>query len=133
MPTMPGIPPDKPSRIPAIAADIVLIFHAAFALFAVCGALLVYYNGWFAVMHVPVVAWSSIVNLMRWTCPLTPLEKNLRARAGQLPYEGGWIQHYLEPMVRPLGMPRRLELVAGVSILVWNLCLYGIIGWTRNG
>lgn len=78
-------------------------------------------------LHLPVVAWSSIVNLANWTCPLTPLEKSLRERAGQEAFEGGWIQHYLEPLVRPLGMPRRLELVAGISILVWNAIAYGIV------
>ncbi len=86
----------------------------------------------FAFIHVPVVAWSSLVNLAHWTCPLTPLEKHFRERAGQSVYEGGWIQHYIEPMVRPLGMPRRLEYVAGFSVLVWNLILYAIIWWARG-
>jgi hypothetical protein len=35
-------------------------------------------------------------------------------------------------MVRPLGMPRRLEYVAGFSVLVWNLILYAII-WLARG
>ena len=113
----------------AIAADAVLVGHALFALFAVTGAVLVYFDARIAFVHVPVVAWSSLVNLAHWTCPLTPLEKNLRVRAGQAAFEGGWIRHYLEPMLRPLGMPRRLEYVAGISVLAWNLILYGLIWW----
>lgn len=74
-----------------------------------------------------VVLWSSIVNLAHWTCPLTPLEQSLRKRAGQGSVEGGWIQHYIEPMVRPQGMPRRMELIAGVSVLLWNGLVYAVV------
>ncbi len=117
------------SRTSALAADSVLVGHAAFALFSVCGALLVLLEPRVAIVHVPAVLWSSIVNLAGWTCPLTPLEKGFRLRAGQRPFEGGWIQHYLDSLVRPLGMPRRMELVAGISVLVWNVLLYGVILW----
>jgi hypothetical protein len=109
------------------AADLVLAAHFLFALFAVFGAFLILIDWRVVLLHLPAVAWTSIVNLADWTCPLTPLEKSLRERAGQQAFEGGWIQHYLEPLVRPLGMPRRLELVAGVSILVWNAIAYGIV------
>lgn len=118
-----------PSRTSALAADGVLVGHAAFALFAVFGALLVLLEPRIAIVHVPAVLWSSIVNLAGWTCPLTPLEKGFRARAGQQSFEGGWIQHYLDSLVRPLGMPRRMELVAGISVLVWNVLVYGVILW----
>jgi hypothetical protein len=108
-------------------ADAVLAAHLLFVLFAVLGAFLVLIDWRVALLHVPAVAWSSVVNLANWTCPLTPLEKSFRSRAGQEAFEGGWIAHYCEPLVRPLGMPRRLELVAGVSIVVWNLLVYGAI------
>ena len=120
-------------RRSTIAADCVLIAHALFVLFAVFGAFLVLFDRRIAYVHVPVVAWSSIVNLAHWTCPLTPVEQRLRVRAGQPAFQGGWIQNYMEPLVRPLGMPRRLELVAGVSIVVWNACLYGVISWWADG
>ena len=108
-------------------ADLVLAAHFLFALFAVVGAFLTLIDWRIMLVHVPAVAWTSIVNLANWTCPLTPLEQGLRASAGQKAFEGGWIQHYLEPLVRPLGMPRRLELVAGISIVVWNAVVYGLI------
>ena len=115
------------SRIFSIAADGVLAAHAAFVVFAVLGALLFLVDPRMAVIHVLVVIWSSAVNLAHWTCPLTPLERRLRTRAGQSSFEGSWTQHYVEPLVRPLGMPRHLELLAGISIVVWNACLYGAI------
>jgi hypothetical protein len=109
------------------AADLVLVLHFLFALFAVFGGFLVLIDRWIMVAHIPAVVWSSIVNLAKWTCPLTPLEKNLRQRAGQQVFEGTWIQNYLEPLVRPLGMPRRMELIAGVSVALWNVIVYGIV------
>jgi hypothetical protein len=30
-----------------------------------------------------------------------------------------------------LGMPRRMELIAGVSIVVWNVIVYGVVLWRR--
>jgi hypothetical protein len=30
-------------------------------------------------------------------------------------------------------MPRRMELVAGISVVVWNTIVYGIVYWARSG
>jgi hypothetical protein len=118
-----------------IAADCVLLAHFLFAAFAVFGGLLLLDSVQWAWLHLPVVAWSAIVNLKGWTCPLTPLEKHLRARAGQAGYDGGFIQHYVGRAVYPRGMPRRLELVAGISILAGNALVYAAFlawqGWLR--
>lgn len=84
-------------------------------------------NFTWAWLHVPVVLWSSAVNLMSWTCPLTPLEKSLRARAGQAGYRGGFIQHYVGRAIYPGGMPRQLELIAGTSVLVGNALVYAVL------
>ena len=109
-----------------IAADFILLSHFVFAAFAVLGGFLVLLNPAWAWVHIPVAAWSAVVNLAGWTCPLTPLENRLRRKAGSPGYEGGFVEHYIAPLVYPGGMPRRLELVAGVSILVWNLIVYGV-------
>lgn len=109
------------------AADFVLAIHFLFALFAVFGGFLVLVDFRVIVLHLPSVLWSSYVNLADRTCPLTPLERDLRSQAGQQAFEGGWIRHYLEPLVRPLGMPRRMELVAGISILLWNVVVYAVV------
>jgi len=81
----------------------------------------------FTFLHLPVVTWSSLVNLAHWTCPLTPLEQRLRIMAGQTAFAGSWVQYYLNPLVRPLGMPRRMELIAGYSVLVGNMLVYFVI------
>jgi hypothetical protein len=112
------------------AANLVLLFHFAFVAVAVFGGLGVLISPMWAWVHVPIVAWSSVVNLAGWTCPLTPLENRLRAEANGTGYDGGFVQHYIGPLVYPNGMPRRFELIAGVAIVAWNGALYaGIWLW----
>jgi hypothetical protein len=117
-----------------ILADTVLLLHFAFVLFAVLGGIAVLFKRSFVWLHIPVVLWSSVINLAGWICPLTPLENYFRSQAGQSGYEGGFIQHYIEPLVYPGGMPRNFELIAGISILVWNGLVYAFIllYWKRR-
>ena len=110
-----------------LGADLVLFAHFLFAAFAVFGGVFVFVDPAWAWVHIPVVLWSSVVNLMSWTCPLTPIENTFRTRAGQLGYAGGFVQHYIGPVVYPRGMPRQLELVAGVSIVAGNALVYAIM------
>ena len=112
-----------------LAAELVLLLHFAFVVLAVFGGFAILINPIWAWVHVPIVVWSSLVNLAGWTCPLTPMENRLRATGGGNAYEGGFIHHYIGPLVYPQGMPRRLELVAGVSVLLWNALLYACIYW----
>lgn len=105
----------------------VLLAHFAFVLFAVLGGALVYFDRMWAWLHIPIVLWSSAVNLASWTCPLTPLEKLLRERAGRFGYSGGFVEHYVGRLVYPRGMPRQMELVAGISIIAWNALVYACI------
>ncbi len=117
-----------------LAAELVLLLHFVFVLLAVLGALgVLIAPGWIWI-HLPIVIWSSVVNLAGWTCPLTPLENRLRAASGGKVYDGGFVHHYLGPLVYPQGMPRRMERIAGVSILLWNGLLYaGIFWWLSLG
>lgn len=110
-----------------ILANLVLVFHFAFVVFSVLGGFLVLWKRWIAWLHIPSVLWSSLVNLFSHVCPLTPLENRFRRLAGQAGYEGGFVQHYIAPLVYPGGMPRRLELVAGFSVLIWNAFVYALV------
>jgi hypothetical protein len=105
-------------------ADLVLGFHFAFIVFAVLGGFLVLWNSWIAWLHLPSVLWSAYVNLFNQVCPLTPLENRFRYLAGQAGYEGGFIQHYIAPVVYPGVMPERWGLIAGFSVLIWNVLVY---------
>jgi hypothetical protein len=107
--------------------DLVLAFHFVFTVFAVLGGFLVLWKSWIVWLHIPSVLWSAFVNLFYQVCPLTPLENRFRYRARQAGYEGGFIQHYLAPLVYPGGMPERWGLVAGYSVLAWNALLYALV------
>jgi hypothetical protein len=115
------------TTVSRVGADAVLLAHFVFVAFAVGGGALFYFDPRWAWLHVPVVLWSSIVNLANWTCPLTPLEKSLRAQAGRSGYSGGFVEHYIGSVVYPRGMPRQMELVAGVSIVAWNALMYACL------
>ena len=110
-----------------LLANLILVFHFTFVAFSVLGGFLVLWKRWIAWLHVPSVLWSSLVNLFSHVCPLTPLENRFRRFAGQAGYEGGFVQHYIAPLVYPGGMPRRLELVAGFSVLIWNAFVYVLV------
>jgi hypothetical protein len=107
-----------------ILADLVLSFHFAFIVFAVLGGFLVLWKPRIAWLHVPSVVWSAFVNLFSHVCPLTPLENRFRHLAGQAGYEGGFIEHYIAPLVYPGVMPERWGLIAGFSVLIWNVLIY---------
>jgi len=114
--------------ITRLAANLVLLVHLGIVFLAVFGGFGILIDPRWIWVHAPIVIWCSLVNLAGWTCPLTPLENRLRAANGS-GYEGGFIQHYIAPMVYPLGMPRRLELIAGVSVAVGNSIVYGCVYW----
>jgi hypothetical protein len=117
-----------------LAANAVLLLHFVVVLLAVFGGFGVLIDRQWAWVHVPIVVWSSVVNLAGSTCPLTPLENRLRAAAQQEGYEGGFVQHYIGSVVYPGGMPRRLELVAGAAVAAWNAVVYAVIFlWLSRG
>ena len=117
-----------------LLANLILRFHFTIVAFSVLCGFLVLWKRWIAWLHVPLVLWSSLVNLFSHVCPLTPLENRFRRLAGQAGYEGGFVQHYIAPLVYPGGMPRRLELVAGFSVLIWNAFVYAfVVALRRRG
>lgn len=118
--------------IKRIAPELVLALHFAWVLFAVFGGFLAFVDARWLWLHAPAVIWSAVVNFAGWTCPLTPVEQELRRRASLVGYEGGFVAHYIAPLVYPAGMPRRLELIAGISITVWNALVYGMVAVVRT-
>jgi hypothetical protein len=113
--------------------DLVLTFHFAFIIFAVLGGILVLWKTWIAWLHVPSVLWSGYVNLFGQICPLTLLENRFRHLAGQAGYEGGFVQHYLAPLVYPGVMPERWGLVSGFSVFIWNGLIYALVVIRQRG
>lgn len=108
----------------SLLADIVLFIHFSFVLFTVLGGLLVPYRLWVVWLHIPTVLWAVMINLFGWICPLTPLENALRITAGEAGYAGGFIQHYLTPLIYHQGASPLFGLKLAAAVLLWNLALY---------
>lgn len=112
-------------------ADAVLVAHLAFILFVVLGGLLVLRWPRLAWIHVPVVLWGAAIEFFGWICPLTPLEKWLRVMGGEAGYAGGFIAHYLLPLVYPAGLTRGIQFVLGAFVVSVNLAVYLVL-WRRS-
>lgn len=109
-----------------LLADLVVLIHAAFVVFAVAGGLLVLRRPWVAWVHLPAAAWAVMIELAGWICPLTPLENLLRERAGLAQYGGGFIDHYVLRALYPAGLTRGVQWVLGSLVLLLNLGVYGV-------
>ena len=109
-------------------ADLVLVVHLAFVLFVVLGGLLVLRWPWVAALHIPAAIWGVLIEYSGWICPLTPLENSLRRSGGEAGYSGGFIQHYIEPLLYPAaGLTRGTQIVLGSLALLVNLAAYGVL------
>ena len=110
-----------------ILADTVLVIHLSFILFVVAGGFLVRWRSGVAWVHIPAVAWGALIEFMGWICPLTPLEIWARSRAGETGYTGGFIEHYLLPVVYPSALTHEVQIALGALVLIVNLFIYAWI------
>jgi len=110
-----------------LLADGVVAVHALFIVFVVLGGFLAWRWRWVAALHLPCAAWGVLIEFRHWICPLTPLENHLRAKAGAQGYEGGFIEHYLLPVIYPGGLTPQAQLVLGGAALAVNLVAYGVL------
>ena len=103
-------------------ADAVVVVHLAFILFVAVGALLAWRWPRLVWLHVPAVAWGVGIIAIGYECPLTPLEKWFRRRAGES-YEGGFVDHYVEGVVYPDDLTPLLRTIAAVVVVVGYVLL----------
>jgi hypothetical protein len=107
-----------------LAADLVVVLHFAFVAFVALGGLLVRRFRRAAWLHLPAAAWGAAIELTGLVCPLTPLEKWLRERGGEEIYAGGFIQHYIVPVLYPPGLTRAGQVALGCLLVAANALLY---------
>ena len=107
-----------------IGADGLLLVHLLFILFVLCGGLLVLRWRHLCWWHLPAVAWGIAVEVLHLPCPLTGWENQLRVAAGQAGYEGGFIEHYLWPLIYPAGLTPGMQIWLGFVVLLINLPVY---------
>lgn len=105
-------------------ADAVLLLHLAFILFVVLGGLLALRRPQFAWLHLPAALWGVLIEFTGGICPLTPLENALRRRGGDAGYPGGFIEHYLVPLIYPGSLTRPVQVALGAAVVLINLAIY---------
>ena len=108
-----------------IAADLLVIVHFAFIVFVVVGGLAALKWRWVILLHIPAAVWAVLIEFQGWICPLTPWEQELRRLGGRAPYEGGFVAHYIMPIVYPDGLTRGIQVGLGVAVVVLNVLVYG--------
>jgi hypothetical protein len=117
-----------------LAADTVVLFHLLFIVFVMLGGLFALRWKWLITLHLPAAAWGMSVEFLHLYCPLTPLENLLRAKAGEVGYAGGFIEHHLIALIYPVGLTPDIQLWLGASVVLVNLLVYGylITQWRRR-
>ncbi len=101
--------------------------HGLTILFALCGGVLVLWRRWICFLHLPIAAWAALVEFNSWICPLTPLENRLRVAAGAAGYDGGFVEHYLIPVIYPSGLTSEIQLWLALIVIGVNLAVYSVV------
>jgi hypothetical protein len=114
-----------------LLADLIVVLHAAFVLFVVGGALLVAKWPRLLPLHLLCVIWGAYTEFTGTVCPLTPLENHLWRMAGESGYAGGFIEHYVIPVIYPAGLTSGIQLALGVLAVAVNLVAYAVL-WRRR-
>lgn len=110
-----------------LLADILVGVHLLFVVFVVAGGFLTWRWPRVAWIHVPVALWGALIEFAGWICPLTPLENSLRRAAGQAGFTGGFVEHYVIPVVYPGILTREIQVALGVAVIAINVIAYGVL------
>jgi hypothetical protein len=111
----------------ALLAALVVAAHLAFVVFAIAGGMLALRWPRIAWVHVPAAVWAAFIEFSGGICPLTPLEGELRRRAGLEAYSGDFVANYVFPVLYPDGLTREAQVVIGAVVVVVNVVAYGFV------
>ena len=109
-----------------LAADAVVALHLAFVAFAALGGVIAWRRLAYAWLHLPALAWAAYVEFSGTICPLTPLENRLRRQAGEAGYPGGFVEHYLMPVLYPAGLTPDAQVWIGAALVALNAAIYAV-------
>ena len=117
-----------------LLADLVVVTHLLFIVYALFGGLLGLWRKWSLFVHLPAAAWIAIIEFQGWICPLTPLENSLRSAGGSSGYEAGFVDHYLIPFIYPPELTRTIQVMLGGVAVALNLAVYIFVlqRWRRR-
>jgi len=114
-----------------LLADALLALHGLFILFVVFGGLLALRWPKMVWVHLPAALWGAAIEFGGWVCPLTPLENHFRRLAGEQGYAGGFVQHYMLPLIYPGVLTREIQIGFGLLVVGVNGIVYYFV-WRRR-
>tara|TARA_B100001121_G_C18093787_1_gene346870 strand:+ start:80 stop:442 length:363 start_codon:yes stop_codon:yes gene_type:complete len=108
-------------------AKFTLIAHLIFIIFVFFGGLLFFIFPKIIFFHIPAIIWGMYVEFTNSICPLTYLENWFLDRGGSLTYSNGFIKNYLYPIIYPEDLTASIQIYIGVTLLIFNILVYGLI------
>lgn len=111
-----------------------VLLHLLFVAFVMAGGFLLLRWPRLAWLHLPAAAWGAAIEFTGGICPLTPLENRLRALGGESAYSGGFVEHYLLPILYPEHLTLLVQQGLGGVVVVVNLVAYTLAyrAWRRS-
>ena len=106
--------------------DTLVLIHLLFVVFVMTGGFLLRRWPILIWLHLPAALWGAYIEFSGRICPLTPLENQLRASAGEAGYSGGFVEHYLLPILYPEYLTVPIQWLLGGCVVVVNLVAYGL-------
>src|ERR1043166_905713 len=110
-----------------LMADLVLLLHLAFVVFASLGGLLALRYPKVLWLHLPALAWGIVGQWADWICPLAPLENHLRRLGGATGYQGGFIEHFVARILYPENLTIELRYLLGLLLIAVNVATYAYV------
>ncbi len=107
-----------------LLAGITVAAHLGFVLFVGSGGLLVLRWRRLAWLHVPAAVYGVAIELGGWVCPLTPLENYFRRLGAESGYRGGFLKHYVLPLLYPARLTPHVSDGLALGVLALNLLIY---------
>ena len=112
---------------PQFVAAVIVLIHLAYIIFVIAGGLLALRWRRIVWIHIPAVLWGALVEFTGWICPLTPLELLFRIRGGETPYEEGFVEHYILPLLYPADLTREIQVALGTIVVGVNVLIYWLV------
>jgi hypothetical protein len=110
-----------------LLADLIVILHFLWILFIVFGFIFALKRSRIAWLHLGGLAFSLLMNVLGWYCPLTYVENYLyRLHASGSAYNSSFVVHYLNQIVYP-NLPGRTIRLGEVAFVCLNLVAYAVL------
>ena len=78
-------------------------------------------------IHLPALLWGIYIELTNTICPLTYLENWFLYKGELTTYSNDFINNYLFQIIYPKGLNAEIQIYLGISLLVINILIYGLI------